>query len=76
MGNIIKNTLSELSVPAKLHSTLVDYVKKRPNMIIKFLKQETDEECSLSDETDEQRAQRWTPLWTTFLQCLATTSMT
>ena len=47
----------DLSVPAKLHSTLVDYVKKHPNMIIQFLKQETDEKCSLSDETDEQRAQ-------------------
>ena len=55
----------DLSVPAKLHSTLVDYVKKRPNMIIKFLKQETDEECSLSDETTSNE-HSWRPLWTTF----------
>ena len=47
----------DFSVPAKLHNTLVDYVKKRPNMLIQFLKQETDGKCSLSDETKEQQDQ-------------------
>ncbi|CAE7254242.1 unnamed protein product [Symbiodinium sp. CCMP2592] len=47
----------DFSVPAKLHSTLVDYVKKRPNMLIQFLKQETHDKCSLSDETDDRRAE-------------------
>ena len=47
----------DFSVPAKLHSTLVDYVKKRPNMLIQFLKQETNDKCILSDETDDMRAQ-------------------
>ncbi|CAE7311382.1 unnamed protein product, partial [Symbiodinium sp. CCMP2456] len=46
----------DFSVPAKLHSTLVDYVKKRPNMLIQFLKQETHDKCSLS-AADDRRAQ-------------------
>ena len=48
---------TDFSVPAKLHNTLVDYVKKRPNMLITFLKQETNDKCTLSDETDEKRNQ-------------------
>ena len=47
----------DLSVPAKLHNALVDYIKKRPNVLIKFLKQETKDKCSLSDETGEKREQ-------------------
>ena len=47
----------DLSVPAKLHNALVDYIKKRPNVLIKFLKQETNDKCSLSDETGEKREQ-------------------
>jgi len=47
----------DFSVPAKLHNALVDFVKKRPNVLIKFLKQETNDKCSLSDETGEKRDQ-------------------
>ena len=47
----------DFSVPAKLHSSLVDYVKKRPNMLIQFLKQETNDKCSLNDDADDKRAQ-------------------
>ena len=47
----------DLSVPAKLHNTLVDYVKKRPNMLITFLKKETNDKCSLSDKTHEKQEQ-------------------
>ena len=47
----------DFSVPAKLHNALVDFVKKRPNVLIKFLKQETNDKCSLSDETGEKREQ-------------------
>ena len=46
--------LQDFSVQAKLHNTLTDFIKKRPNMLIKFLKQETNDKCSLSDETPEQ----------------------
>ncbi|OLQ06961.1 hypothetical protein AK812_SmicGene9708 [Symbiodinium microadriaticum] len=43
------------SVPAKLHNTLVDFMKKRPHMLIRFLKHETNDKCVLSDKTDSDR---------------------
>ncbi|CAE7946818.1 unnamed protein product [Symbiodinium sp. KB8] len=43
------------SVPAKLHNTLVDFMKKRPHMLIRFLKHETNDKCVLSDRTDSDR---------------------
>jgi len=43
------------SVPAKLHNSLVDFMKKRPHLLIRFLKHETNDQCVLSDETDSDR---------------------
>ena len=43
------------SVPAKLHNTLVDFMKKRPHLLIRFLKHETNDKCVLSDKTDSDR---------------------
>lgn len=43
------------SVPAKLHNTLVDFIKKRPHLLIRFLKHETNDKCVLSDKTDSDR---------------------
>eukprot|EP00439_Symbiodinium_sp_Y106_P052851 s63_g7.t1 len=48
---------TQFSVPAKLHSELVDFMLKRPTIIIETAKLESREKCVLKDESDAEKRQ-------------------
>ncbi|CAJ1388430.1 unnamed protein product, partial [Effrenium voratum] len=48
---------TDYSVPARLHSELVDFVIKRPSILMSYVKSETQEKCLLLDKTAADRAQ-------------------
>ncbi|CAE7397072.1 unnamed protein product [Symbiodinium necroappetens] len=48
---------TQFSVPAKLHSELVDFMLKRPAIVIETVKLESKDKCLLKDESDAEKRQ-------------------